>query len=169
MEGVSDDQNLLTNRITYRRMAQALGVSEQQKEFKLPARQVVRADVDVSDFTPDTINLLNLAMLIHSRGLDPETFLKLTQSAPAPGFENQIFDDLLGKRNRRLLENIRARLPESGHIIVPWGAAHMPEVAREIQKAGFLLEETHDHVAIRFRSAGKPDPKPASRSMEETK
>jgi len=169
MEGVSDDKNLLTNRITYRRMAQALGVSEQQKEFKLPQRQVVRADVDVSDFNTNTINLLNLAMLIHSRGLDPATFLKLTQSAPAPGFENQLFDDILGRRNRRLLENIHARLPKSEHLIVPWGAAHMPEVAREIEKAGFRLEETHDFVAIRFQSAGPAHPQSPGRSAEVTK
>jgi len=47
MEGVTDTRNLLTNKITYRRMAASLGLAEQQKEFK-PARvELVRADVDV--------------------------------------------------------------------------------------------------------------------------
>ena len=44
--------------------------------------------------------------------------------------------------------------PETEHIIVPWGVAHMPGIAKEIQKAGFRLEETKEYVVIRFRSAG---------------
>ena len=31
----------------------------------------------------------------------------------------------------------------------------MPEIAREIQKSGFRVDETRNYVAIRFRSAGK--------------
>ncbi len=31
----------------------------------------------------------------------------------------------------------------------------MPEVAKEIQKAGFRLQETQEYTAIRFRSSGK--------------
>jgi hypothetical protein len=30
----------------------------------------------------------------------------------------------------------------------------MPGIAKEIQKAGFRLEETKEYVVIRFRSAG---------------
>jgi hypothetical protein len=118
------------------------------------------ADVDVSDFARETIDLLNLAMLVHAQGVNPETLLQLTQYAPPPHFEKTLFDDLLGKRNRHLLENIRARLAESNPLIVPWGAAHMPEVAREIQKAGFRLEEIHDYVAIRFGAAAKTRTRP---------
>jgi hypothetical protein len=71
-----------------------------------------------------------------------------------PHFEEQLFDDLLRKRNRHLLGEIRARLSEADLIIVPWGVAHMPEIAREIQKLGFRLEETQDLTVIRLRSAG---------------
>jgi hypothetical protein len=49
---------------------------------------------------------------------------------------------------------IQTRLLHWENIIVPWGAAHMPEIAREIQKAGFRLHEHREYVAIRFRSAG---------------
>ena len=38
-------------------------------------------------------------------------------------------DDLLRKRNRRRLGEIHARLSQWENIIVPWGAAHMPEIA----------------------------------------
>ena len=155
MEGVSDDENLLTNRITYKRMATSLGLAEQQKEFKPTRGKLVRADVDVAQFTTNTIGFLNLVMLIHSKGLNAETILKMMRYSPPPRFEEQLWDDLLRKRNRHLLEELRARLPQTEHIIVPWGVAHMPEIAKEIQKAGFRLVETREYVAIRFGSAGK--------------
>ena len=155
MEGVSDNRNLLTNKISYKRMATSLGLAEQQKEFK-PARvPLVRADVDVEEFAASTIDLLNLAMLVHSKGLNAETVTRLTQFSPSPGYEERLFDDILRKRNRHLLEEIDARLPRSQNIIVPWGVAHMPEIAREIQKSGFRLSETRDYQAIRFASLGK--------------
>src|SRR5581483_794158 len=41
MEGVRDDKNLLTNRITYKRMASTLGLAQQQREFKPSPVQVI--------------------------------------------------------------------------------------------------------------------------------
>ncbi len=152
MEGVSDKKHLLTNTITYKRMATTLGVAEQQKEFK-PRGELVRADLDVEQFAGTTIDFLNLVTLIHSKGVNAETVLKLVQFSPSD-FEEQLFDDLLRKRNRRLMEEIHDRLSQSEHIIVPWGAAHMPEIAKAIQKSGFGMVETQEYVAIRFRSAG---------------
>jgi hypothetical protein len=154
MEGVSDDRHLLTNRITYKRMATSLGVAEQQEEFKPSWTQMVRADVDVELFATNTIDFLNLVMLIHSKGLNAEIALKLMQYSEPSNFQDQLFDDLLTKRNRHLLEKIHAELSQSENIIVPWGAAHMPEIANEIQKSGFRVVETHEYVAIRFRSGG---------------
>lgn len=152
MEGVSDEQNLITNKITYERMAATLGVAEQHEEFK-PRGELVRADVDVAQFTSNTLAGLNLVMLIHARGMNPETLIKLMQFSP-PHFEEQLFDDLLRKRNRHLMGEIQTRLLQSENLIVPWGAAHMPEIAQEIQKAGFRVDETQEYVAIRFGSAG---------------
>jgi len=153
MEGVTDNQQLLTNKITYKRMAASLGVAEQQKEFK-PQGDLVRADVDVEQFATNTIDFLNLVMLLRSKVVSVENLLKLAQYSPPPNFEEQLFDDLLRKRNRRLLEEIQSRLSQSENIIVPWGAAHMPQIAKEIQKSGFRLDETREYVAIRFGSAG---------------
>jgi hypothetical protein len=152
MEGVTDHRNLLTNKISYQRMAASLGVAEQVKEFKPSRGEMVRADVDVEQFTTNTIDLLNLVMLIHSKGVNAGNVLQLMQFSP-PHFEEELFEDLLRKRNRHLLEEIHARLSQSENIIVPWGAAHMPEIAKEIQKSGFRVDETQEYVAIRFRSA----------------
>ncbi len=154
LEGVTDNQTLLTNRITYKRMAASLGLSEQQKEFKPSQGELVRADVDVEQFATNTIDFLNLVMRIHSKGLNTENVMELVQYSPPPDFQDRLFEDLLRKRNRRLLEEIPSRLSETDNIIVPWGVAHMPGIAKEIQKSGFRLVETRKYVVIRFRLVG---------------
>jgi hypothetical protein len=153
MEGVTDDRNLLTNKITYKRMASSLGLAEQHEAFNPTRGEMVRADVDVEQFTSNTIGLLNLAMLIHSKGLSAETLQEMLRFSPPPHYEEELLDDLLRKRNRHLLEELQSRLSQTEHIIVPWGVAHMPEIAAEIQKAGFHLVETREYVAIRFGSS----------------
>ena len=151
MEGVTDNRNLLTNKITYKRMATSLGLAEQQQAFKPIKGELVNADVDVEQFATNTIDFLNLVMIIHSKGVSVENVLKLTQYSPPPRFQEQLFDDLLRNRNRHLLQEIHSRLSDSDHIIVPWGAAHIPGLAKEILKSGFRLDETREFVVIRFR------------------
>jgi len=155
MEGVSDDRNLLTNKLSYKRMAASLGVGEQQQEFKPSRTQMVRADVDIEQFATHTIDFLNLAMLIHSQGLNVETILRLVQYSEPSSLQEQLFNDIIGKRNRHLLEEIQSRLPDSECIIVPWGAAHMPGIAKGIQNSGFRVFESEEYVAIQFRSIKK--------------
>jgi hypothetical protein len=155
MEGVTDNRNLLTNKVTYKRMANALGVAEQQEEFSPEQGEMVWADVDVEQFTPSTIGLLNMVMLVHAKGLTVETVLKLLEYSPSPQVQEQLFDDLLRKRNRHLLGELNSQLSKAEYIVVPWGVAHMPEIAKEIQRSGFRLEATQDYVAIRFHSDAK--------------
>jgi hypothetical protein len=150
MEGVTDDQNLLTNRISYRRTAASLGLAAQEKQFKPNPTQIVRADIDVSEFSPNTLGFLNLVMLFHSRGLNAMSVLQLMQTPQPPGFERKLFGDLLGKRNSHLLEVLGQQLSQSNELIVPWGAAHMPGIAQGIQKLGFRPVSTKEYVAIRF-------------------
>jgi len=75
--------------------------------------------------------------------------------SPPPGFEKELFDDLLRKRNRHLLDEVQRRLSESDNVVVPWGAAHMPEIARELQKDGFRLQESRDYTVIGFGAGRK--------------
>jgi hypothetical protein len=154
MEGVTDNNNLLTNRITYQRMATSLGLTEQHEEFHPAQAEIVMADVDVGQFTTNTISFLNLVMLVHAKGLTAENVVKVLQFSPPPHFEEQLFDDLLGKRNQHVVGEIRARLPQSGRLIVPWGVAHMPGIESEIQAAGFHLKQTQEYTVIRFRYGG---------------
>jgi hypothetical protein len=128
MEGVKDDENLLTNKISYKRMAKSLGLAEQHEKFVPTRGEMVMADVDVDQFSPDTIDCLNLVMLVHSRGLNPGIVLKLMQYSPSPHIEDELINDLLRKRNQHLAEEIQSHLSESDNIMVPWGVAHMPGI-----------------------------------------
>ena len=155
MEGVTDYRNLLTNQISYKRMATSLGLTEQEKEFNPIRIEMVMADVDVGEFSTNTIGLLNLVMLVHAKGVNAETVRKVMLFTPPPHFEEQLMDDLVSKRNQHLLEELRARLEDSDQIVIPWGVAHMPGIARAVQKAGFRLDETREYTVIRFHTRGK--------------
>jgi hypothetical protein len=102
MEGVSDRKKLLTNPISYTRAATVLGLAEQKEKFRLPGK-IVRADLDVDQFSSGTIDILNVLMLPHTKGLTFETLRKLAQFKPTEEAMNQCWDDLLGKRNRNLV------------------------------------------------------------------
>ena len=167
MEGVTDEKHLLKHKINYQRMANALGLAEQHEKFDPTRGEIVMADIDVAQFTTNTLNLLNLIIRLHIAGVDAGTMQQLMQCSMAPEFLEQLMDDLLWKRNRHLWEQIQGHLPETEHLIVPWGVAHMPGMAREIQQAGFHLEETKEYEVIRFHfvggksaSAGSKDEKP---------
>jgi hypothetical protein len=150
MEGVSDNKKVVQAASNYSKMAESIGVAEQQQVFR-PKGQLVAADLDMSDFSPETLDMLKTAMLIHSKGVTAETMPILMKPTP-PGLEKILMEDILTKRNRHLLKVLHEHLPESQHIIIPWGAAHMPEIAREIEKSGFRVTATRDYTAIRFGS-----------------
>ena len=111
---------------------------------------MVRADVDVQDFSTNTIALLNLVMYVHAQGLNVVTLMKVLQYPQPPGFEDQLFDDILKKRNQHLLKEINRHLSDSGNIVVPWGAMHMPGVSKGIESDGFHQDGSQDYLAIGF-------------------
>jgi len=154
MEGVTDDKNLLTNGISYKRMAATLGLSEQHEKFAPSQGTMVRADIDVDEFSPNTLELLNLAMLVHAKGVNPDTVQKLIRYTPPPGYQEQLKADLVGKRNQHLVAEIAAHLAQSDNIMVPWGAAHMPGIAAEVRKLGFRAGESKEYEVIRFHFFG---------------
>lgn len=151
LEGVTDTNNLLTNGISYKRMARTLGLVEQKENFK-PKGELVRADVDVGQFTTNTINLLNAIMLIHSKGMNSVAMMQMSQFSMTPALEDEVLNDLIAKRNQHLLQVLRERLPKSDIIIVPWGAGHIPGVAKEIQKDGFQQDDAQEYIVMRWSS-----------------
>ncbi len=152
LEGVSDNRNLLQHKVNYKRMAKSLGLAEQQEEFSPPQGTARPADIDVDQFSKRSIEFLNLVTLIHSQGLSLEALFDVMQKSQDPQLAEQLWEDLLTKRNSHLLQEIRAELPRANTIVVPWGAAHMRGIAEEIQKSGFHVSETHEYTVLYFRS-----------------
>ncbi|MEO5716584.1 MAG: hypothetical protein ABIT37_24105 [Luteolibacter sp.] len=150
MEGVSDTEHLLDVHSNYSRMADSVGGVEQVKVFK-PRGHLVPADVDMSTFSPASLEMLKTVLMLHAKGVTQETLPYLMKPTP-PGLEKELLDDILTKRNHHLLSVIQEWLPQARTIIVPWGAAHMAETAREIQKLGFRQVGTREYTAIRFGS-----------------
>jgi len=158
LEGVTDENHLLTNHISYKRAAKSLHLAEQHEDFKIPQGHLVPADVDVKEFTSNTIAVLNMVTLVHSEGINPHTISMITQFSLTPASEQELFEDLLLKRNDHVLKELFSRLPNADNFIIPWGAAHMAGLSQAIEKAGFHLAGTRDFVSIRFgqdKSTGK--------------
>jgi len=166
LEGVTDSQHLLTNKLSYKRAAKSLGLAEQHEDLSFDQGELIRADVDVQEFSTNTIAFMNLVTLVHTRGLNADTLPLLMNCSLTPEAEQQLFTDLLVKRNEHLLKELRARLPESDHFVIPWGAAHMPELAETLQKLGFHLVETHDYIGIRFGVRSRTGKSDAGRAIK---
>jgi hypothetical protein len=150
MEGVSDDKKLLTNGIHYKEVAASMGLAEQKTDFVPRAGEIINADVDVDQFSPVTIQLLNLVMNDPAKGINSPEGAKFIQSLDVPQVM-QMLDDVLTQRNQHLLGEITAHLAQPGKIMVPWGAMHMPGIAAGIEKDGFHLVQTTQVTVIRFR------------------
>ena len=148
LEGVTDTNSLLKTKLTYKRMAAALGLTE-QKEMLTPGQGTIRhADVDVSQFSERTIDFLNLVSRIYANGLTPETIQAFLTASQAPDLTDQFWRDILVKRNEHLLGRVQTELKTAQNIVVPWGAAHMPGLARDIQARGFKLAASREHTIL---------------------
>jgi hypothetical protein len=148
MEGVSDQQHMLKDKVGYTQTAKDLGLAEQQEIFK-PQGKIVPADVDLASFSAVTLECLKKTMLIHSKGINAGTLPTLLQPAPSD-LPEKLFHDLLTRRNKHLLAVLTEQLSHTDEIVIPWGAAHMPGISAGVLKAGFKLQETKDYIAIRF-------------------
>jgi hypothetical protein len=133
-------------------MATSLGLAEQHETFATPQGTPRRADVDVEQFSTRTIDYLNLVTLLYSQGLNLEVLLQMIQESQDPLLMKQLWDDLLLRRNVHLLKEIQTELLHSDMIVVPWGAAHMPGIAQEIEKSGFRASDVREYKLVYFRT-----------------
>lgn len=152
LEGVTDKQNLLKQKISYERMATSLGLSEQHEEFDPVQRRTRQADVDVAQFSERSLELLRLVTLIHAQGLTANVLSTVLQKSQDPHVADQLWDDLLTRRNAHLLQEIKAELLKSDALVVPWGAAHMPGLAEEIRKSGFQAGAAQEYTVFHYRT-----------------
>lgn len=152
-EGVSDEHGVLTGAISYDRLAQALGLRAQRPlDTYLEDGEVVdgvrgwpvmqNADVDVSRFSDETLEMLGLATAVWAADDVVAAFLDLYRHSVAHPEQSEMFlYDILEMRNQYLLGEITNAFDEHQRVIVPWGALHLPGIESEILRDGFVLEE----------------------------
>jgi hypothetical protein len=173
-EGVSDDDHLLRSGVDYGKMAGYLGLTSQkeihfqgrvveEEELESPrlnsrgtgAVDILRADVDVSDFRPPTILLLNA---LGKQLQDSPSFTGGVMSINSwvkknitPEMSEIIIDDILHRRNLEVVRLLEKAFGRYDTVVIPWGALHMKEIEAEILKRGFVLQEEQERVCIDFR------------------
>jgi hypothetical protein len=155
LEGVSDEKHLLEHKLSYKRLADSLGLAEQHEGFAPSQAASRRADVDIDQFSKPTIEILNLVTQFYSEGMDRNVLVRMLMKSSDPKLGERLWDDLLTKRNEHLLQEIHTELAKTKMIVVPWGAMHMPGLAAEIEKSGFHVARTRDFEVMSFRSVLK--------------
>src|SRR5262249_46790640 len=150
-EGVSDREGLLREGLDYGSVARPLGLvvqppfeaalselEDEQDEAGHGAR-VVRADLDLRDFSAETLGFLRgMSRILAS----PDLGTGLARARELAGCCDaaagaRILQDLIEKRNAHLVAELDAALPEHRSIVVPWGALHLPAIERALRERGF--------------------------------
>ena len=178
-EGVSDVRKLLRNSIDYGKMAGFLGLTSQNEmrfrgriigskdlesprldtrsdgnEKQVGKADILRADVDVSDFRPPTILLLNaLGKIMQGSNSFVKGFTALNswgEKNITPEMSDIIMDDILHRRNLEVIRYLEKSLGRYDTVVIPWGALHMKEIEAEVLKKGFKLQEERERVSIDF-------------------
>ncbi len=177
-EGVSDDEHLLRDRIDYSKVAALLGLTSQQDiplkgriidpdEFASPRfakrggdkqsdlADILRADLDISDFKPSTVLFLNN---IGSQLKEDSSLFKSLTALNSWAEKNMtselyetVMNDILHKRDKELIRHLDQALARYDTVVIPWGALHMKEIEAEIQRRGFTLQSERERVSIGFR------------------
>lgn len=172
-EGITDTDRLIEHRFSYANLADLLGMTSQEKMtfkgkvigddfFDNPDRQderetephIVRADIDINRFHPDTIDFLNV---IGKHFLNSTSFKEGLQSYNTwvehhmpPDLKYTLMEDIISKRNREVIRYLDKTLGKYDTIVIPWGALHMPGIEKAVLDRGFTLEKIRRYASIDF-------------------
>lgn len=150
MEGISDADRLLEEPLSYRALADFLGVDEQgsiEDYVSSKARDMegppsgptfVTADLDLNDFDPATVEWLREVGRLYSGESGWAHLVSIYRELRRhPERSATIVHDVIDRRNRNLVAWIRASRINYREIIVPWGALHLPGIETAIVEMGF--------------------------------
>jgi len=162
-EGVSDLDGLLHQPLSYSGVANALGLSaqpdvegvlEEAPEAESEETPDVRnADLDLRDFHPETITVLDALASVWSAGSPGEAvglLRKFAQRGDAASLLSIANQDILERRNRHLLEEIRLALDTHQRVIVPWGALHLAAIEAGLKAEGFVQQDESSRTLLRY-------------------
>ena len=154
MEGVSDLKDLLEP-VSYKKMAESAGLQTQGDHFRPQTTKELKdnlsyliADVDASEFNPETRKFLNNTLKDLGQKSFFELLLSSKESKPTSGQMSNFAVDVLEKRNQKLLKDLRANENKFEVFYIPWGALHLPEIEREIIKDGYVQVSSKERPVI---------------------
>ncbi len=160
LEGVSDRDGLLRRRLDYAPVASGLGLSSQADGLPPPGEEgqgeIRRADVDVSDFSPDTRAFIeHVGQLAAHLSWPAYLQFQRPDAGRPPAEPARLRKHVPGdpRRPEPARPGGNQGPPSRGGadtVVLPWGAMHMPGLAEGVRGAGVHLAETHPFSAIRF-------------------
>ena len=170
-EGVSDSEGLL-GELRYASVADTFGLSEQAEAFPVhegdvegvddSEPDVVSADVDASEFTEDTRDVLvALGRLLAADSVPAQlaAWSSYEAALSGPGVPAMVWHDILELRNERLLEHVDAELESHSLLVIPWGALHLAAIDSALRERGFEQGgEARERRAIAFPWAAADAP-----------
>lgn len=171
-EGVSDKNKLIKNGFSTKGFAKTYGLRSQEdldldgelisyEEFNSEVfssennnLKIVQADVDISSFSSDTIEFLNIAGKYvfkedsFAQGLaEYNTWI---QKNGTPELIANIKNDIIDKRNEKVISMLETAVEKFSLVIVPWGAMHMPAIEESVKKMGFIIVKTNERRSMVF-------------------
>jgi len=174
-EGVSDQDGLLETQFNYGKLAGVIGLTSQEKmhldgnlvdlnDFDAIAQadrepdkpDIARADIDLNQFNPQTIEFLNeLGRSLFGNkplleGL-AEYNLWINENMTEESIAG-IMADILDKRNTVVIDGMMRSLVRYDTIIIPWGAMHMPAIEQAVLEAGFVPGAERERLSLDFRA-----------------
>ncbi|NOQ34781.1 MAG: hypothetical protein GQ569_02680 [Methylococcaceae bacterium] len=168
-EGVSDSDQLLKNAFKMDKIADFVGLSSQHEmylegnfissedldnkvlESDEKMTDIVRADVDINQLAPETLNFLNtLGEHIANSNSIVEWMLSFYQWSASLPVETMtaINHDIVDKRNQVLLRYLAIALTKYNTVVIPWGALHMPAFEQAVIAQGFSLVDSKERLSI---------------------
>lgn len=144
-EGITDEKKILKDGIRLTKIAEKLGLESQDNQVIVAKRPTAYCDVDVSDFSPGTIDYLKTCVRVSKHLTDGKLDLAIQVmfSAPEPDL-NVLWNDILVLRNQRVIACMTEQLKTYEHIAIPWGAAHMPGIERTLFEMGAKVVDQRD-------------------------
>lgn len=153
LEGVSDRNKLLKN-LDYSAFAKGAGLDLQKEHFnpEVPAEfkdniSIKMADIDVNQFKPETRDFLKKVF----EQMNKKSFFEVMYMSSDKFSAKEsaaLIVDLVQKRNAKVLSELKANENNFQKIFIPWGAAHMPEIERDILKDGYKPVSEKERIVI---------------------
>jgi hypothetical protein len=127
---------------------------DEEEEASVP--HILRADVDINRFDPQTVEFLNLLgktlLNRNAAGSGLGAYNNWATEHMSPDLMRTLMADILYRRNSELVRILLLTIGNYDTIVIPWGALHMPGIEAAVVGRGFRFEEQHRRLSLDFRT-----------------